>query len=123
MSSVSFENVLRRAPELGRTTDVLRRWIESHQERRFLDPISLYRDLGSSVTPQSLIRVLADLVETGQLEMKYRVLLPDGTLSEEEFCSPEEVPPTVFDSAFNPVEVSDERIVTIYQLPDSGHHE
>lgn len=117
MSLVKFDPALMR-PELRPTTEVLERWLRDHQERSFIYPASLYRDIGAFVTPQNLIRVLAQLVAANQLVVKFRVLLPDGTLSEAEFDDPRHVPEVVFDSSFEPVEVTDDRIVTVYRLAD-----
>ena len=118
MSSVKFDPALALSPELRSTTEVLSLWLNEHQERTFIDAASLYREVGAHVTPQNLVRVLAQLAATGQLLVRFRVALPDGTLSEEDFEDPKMVPAVVFDSSFEPVEVTDDHIVTVYQLPD-----
>ena len=118
MSLVKFDPVLSKSPELRSTTEALGRWLSEHNGRSFIYPASLYREFSASINPQHLIRVLAQLVAANQLQVKYRVLLPDGTLSEDDFDDPNDVPPFVFDSSFQPVEVTDDRIVTVYQLLD-----
>jgi hypothetical protein len=120
MSSISFESVSRKSPDLRPTTEALGQWLKEHRERQFIYPASVLHELGHMVNAQQLLRVLAQLVESEQLEMRFRVALPDGTLSEDDFDDPHDVPPVVFDSSFQPVEVSDDRIVTIYQLPHHG---
>lgn len=105
-----------RSPELRSATEVLERWFSKNQERGVIYPTALYRDIGAFATPQNLIRVLAQLVAANQLVVRFRVALPDGTLSEDEFESPQQVPAVVFDSSYEPVEVTDDRIVTVYRL-------
>ena len=120
MSSVSFESVSNISPELNVTVDALRHWIEQHRGQKFVEPGVLFREIGSVVNHQNLMRVLVQLVAAEQLQQRFRVQLPDGTLSEDEFFDPTEVPSVVFDSSFEPVVVTDDRIVAVFNIPE--HH-
>lgn len=117
MSSIKFGPALSRHPELSSAAEVLEQWLGEHRELSFVDLPSLSRAIGGFVTTHSLLRVLAQLVAADQLQVKYRVSLPDGTLSEDAFDDPSDVPDIIFDSSFQPIETSRDRIVTVYQLP------
>ena len=115
MSWVSFESVS--TPELSSAITALRRWVEQHRGHKFVEPELLFRDIGGNVNPEALVRVLVQLVAARQLEQKFRVLLPDGTLSEDEFSDPDDVPPVIFDSSFQPFEVTKDRIKAVFNMP------
>jgi hypothetical protein len=118
MSSVNFDVVSEKAPELRETANIMRVWFSAHGETRFLDPGTLAKSLGSRVTIDKLVRVLAQLVAAGQVDVRYGVALPDGTFAEGFFDNPAAVPRVVFDSSFQPVNVEDKYIVPVY-LPHS----
>lgn len=121
MSSVKFEPVLEHSPDLRVTSDILRDWLDKHQDRDFIDPISFYREVGGGVSLFDLTRLLAELVASRQLQVRFRLLMPDDTLSDEEYDSPDEISGIVFDSSFEPVDVQNCKIVSVYRLPH--HHE
>jgi hypothetical protein len=112
-SSINFESAYSNA-ELKEATDVFRQWLNEHESLHYFTFDQLCSDLSKRIPADHLNRVLLRLVAAGQLQIKYRVKLDEGEYSEEEFDSPEEVPPLVFDSAFEPFMVSDDDKVPSY---------
>jgi hypothetical protein len=119
MSSVNFDRVFEQTPELRDASEAVRQWANAHQNSRFLDARTLAKELGSKVTFDKLVRVFAQLVAAGRVEVRYGVTLPDGTFAEEFFDQPDAVPPVVFDSAFQPVTVDPKYVVPVY-LPHAS---
>lgn len=112
-SSINFESAYSNA-ELKEATDVFRKWLESHESLPFFTFDQLCADLSHQVSVDQVNRVLLRLVAAGQLHVKYRVKMSEGEYSEEEFDSLEDVPGLVFDSAFEPFEVSESDKVPSY---------
>jgi hypothetical protein len=112
-SSINFEAAYSNA-DLKEATDVFRQWLERHGSLAYFTFDQLCTDLGDRVQADRLNRVLLRLVAAGELEVTYRVKLHEGEYSEEEFPSLEDVPPLVFDSAFEPVSVSEDSKVPSY---------
>jgi hypothetical protein len=112
-SSINFEAAYSNA-ELRVAADALRHWLENHPELTFFTFDQVCRELANSAPFELFNRVLLRLVAAGELQVHYRVKLGGGEYSEEAFESLDDVPPCVFDSSFEPVEVSDEDKVTAY---------
>lgn len=112
-SSINFEAAYS-STELKVAADEIRSWLENHPELAFFTFDHVCRELAHSVPFEHINRVLLRLVAAGELQVHYRVRLGGGEYSEEAFESLDDVPPCVFDSSFEPVEVSDEDKVTAY---------
>ncbi len=106
ISSINFDAAYSNA-ELKVAADALKKWLENHPELSFFTIDQVYRALASSVQFEQLNRVLLRLVAAGELKVHYRVKLHGGEYSEDAFDSPDAVPACVFNSSFEPVEVSD----------------
>ncbi len=112
-SSINFDPAYSNA-DLKEAANVLRKWLESHESLPYFTFDQLCADLSSRVSLDKLNRVLLRLVAAGELQVKYRVKLNEGEYSDEEFDSPDQIPPLVFDSAFEPYQVSEGDKVTSY---------
>lgn len=112
-SSINFGPAYSNA-DLREATDVIRQWLERHESLPYFTFDQLCVELSNRISTDKINRVLLRLVAAGQLQMKYRVKLNEGEYSEEEFDSPADVPELVFDSAFEPFEVSESDKVPSY---------
>jgi len=112
-SSINFASVFDRR-DLARYADKVRDWFDRHQYLPYFSFDLLAKDLGKDVPLSRLLEILIQLVDNGQLKVRYRVDLGDGTLSDEEFDSVDDIPPTVFDSDYEPVEVEEDAKVPVY---------
>ena len=113
-SSINFEAAYSNA-DLKEATDVLRQWLENHPALDYFTFDQLCADLSSCIPADHINRVLLRLVTAGQLKVRYRVKIREGEYSEEDFDSPDAIPPTVFDSAFSPHMVGERDSVPSYQ--------
>jgi len=112
-SSVNFEAAYRDT-ELRGAVDALREWLGKHPELPYFTFDQIRRDLANHVPAERFNRVLLRLVAAGELKVKYRVKINEHEYSEDEFDSLDEIPACVFDSAFEPIEVSDYDKVPAY---------
>lgn len=113
ISSINFDAASSNA-ELREATNALREWLEKHGALPYFTFDQIRRELPSILPAEHFNRVLLRLVAAGQLQVKYRVKIKEGEYSEEEFDSLDEIPACVFDSAFEPVAVSDRDKVPAY---------
>lgn len=112
-SSVNFEAAYREA-ELTDAVNALQEWLGRHPQLPYFTFEQICRELANHVPAEQFNRVLLRLVAAGELEVKYRVKINEHEYSEDEYDSPDEIPPCVFDSAFEPVTVMDDDKVPAY---------
>jgi len=113
ISSIKFDAASSQA-ELKAAVDALQSWLAAHPNLPYFTFDQICRELTHHVPAEHFNRVLLRLVAAGQLEVKYRVKINEGEYSEEEFDSLEEIPDCIFDSSFEPVDVSDSDKVPAY---------
>lgn len=112
-SSINFKSV-DSVPELADAGRMVQEWIESKPTLQFFTLDQLAFDLGHRTSMEFIQRVILRLVAAGELSVGYRVKFDEGEYSEKLFDSLEEIPPCVFDSAFEPVQVSADNKVPSY---------
>lgn len=116
MSSLNFNPVFERVPELNHAARTIEAWLAERPNLHFIDTQMLSKALGHDVGALQIARVLAQLVVSGQLKIKYRVRLPDGTLSEDQFDSPSAVPKAVPDASLDYFFPERSDIVPVYVM-------
>ena len=119
MSSINFESVCIDDPDLTRAVHSISDWVRRHEESTYLTMPVLLKELSSKVAWKDLVRVLAQLERKGLVDVRYRVQFADGTLSDNEYFTPSEIPAVEFDSSFQPVDVQQDMIVPVYVI-DAG---
>ena len=116
MSSINFETTQKQHPELAPVSASVQRWIATHSRRRYLDVLTLVRDLTGEVSPAELVKFL-NAIEASGAEVEYRVVSPfSNQLVDERFDTVEEIPDELVDDLGRPFEVSPDMIIPVYRV-------
>ena len=113
MLPVSFEPLASAEPEHRDAFTVLTRWVEGHQDWRWIVPGIVARDY-PLLDVFELADALQAAVAAGLLQLQYTVLTPSGVLASESFDDPRQIPPELPDRQENFFVTSNYPLVPVY---------
>ena len=116
MSSINFEITQVRHPELAPISELVQRWIAEHKRKKYIDVLTLVRDLTGEVSPVDVVKFLNAIEESGEVDVEFRVVSPSNQLVDESFGSPEDVPYELVDDLGRPFVVDRTRIIPVYRV-------
>lgn len=113
MLPVSFEPLASAEPEHRDAFIVLTRWVEGHQDWRWIVPGIVARD-NPLLDVFALAEALQSAVTAGLLQLQYTVLTPSGVLASDSFDNPRDIPPELPDRQENFFATSNYPLVPVY---------
>ncbi len=120
MSRITSDLLNSAPPELRLELEKVRDWLDKRKRVRFIEPGRLLREIGDADLVK-LVRALLYLQENDFLRQVYRVKAPNGTILEDNYESPINIPKTVPDQFHREMIDTDEAdIVTGFMVEGSG---
>lgn len=113
MSSINFDALQAKRPDLEPVWEQFAHWAEEHPNRRIIDPRAIARWV-SGVSAYDLLVACSVLVELGLYTPAFMLESNTGQLVGKPYNSPAEIPETMFGGFEEAVRKSDGRVVAVF---------
>lgn len=100
MSPINFDSLRAEHPEYADVWSALQRWFRNNSRKEFAELSVLLRAL-LGIDRMELVLALQHMVDSGMMEITYRLKAPDGHLLEGEYPEPDLVPAELMDRDYS----------------------
>lgn len=119
MLPTNFATLASEYPDLSLVWKRLAAWVQSHPNRKMIDPKTLARNM-RDVPPQVLLEAFHVMVQHGMLRQAFAVESSNGQLLSGLYDSPLDVPEKVRGSFEEWIDTDDARVVPVFVEEGAG---